>query len=161
LFGQKYNQRRHVICEYDYSFQDARIALGTKSRDCWLRMIFDGRWKYILTEGFRPMLFDLETDPDEFFDLGAKQGYDDIKEDMHERLFKWARQPRQRATVADETIESTYVQERIGEGGILIGYWDENELETAIRDEWHPRFAAHNPIIGPTLKKLLRKEDNT
>ena len=107
------------------------------------------------------MLFDLETDPDEFFDLGAKQGYDDIKEDMHERLFKWARQPRQRATVADETIESTYVQERISEGGILIGYWDENELETAIRDEWHPRFAAHNPIIGPTLKKLLRKEDNT
>ncbi len=161
LFGQKYNQRRHVICEYDYSFQDARIALGKKSRDCWLRMIFDGRWKYILTEGFRPMLFDLETDPDEFFDLGAKQGYDDIKEDMHERLFKWARQPRQRATVADETIESTYVQERISEGGILIGYWDENELETAIRDEWHPRFAAHNPIIGPTLKKLLRKEDNT
>ena len=161
LFGKDHERRTHVICEYDYSFQDARIALGTKSRDSWLRMIFDGRWKYILAEGFRPMLFDLETDPDEFHDLGGLSGYEDIKADLHERLFKWARQPRQRATVADDTIESTFVQERIGEGGILIGYWDEEELETAIHDEWHPRFAAHNPIIGPTLKRLLRKEDNS
>jgi hypothetical protein len=122
-------------------------------------MIFDGRWKYILAEGFRPLLFDLETDPDEFHDLGGRPGYDAIKADLHERLFEWARKPRQRLTVADDTIESTHVQERIGEGGILIGYWDEDELETAIRDEWHPRFAAHNPIIGPTLKKLLRRED--
>jgi hypothetical protein len=51
------------------------------------------------------------------------------------------------------------VQERIAEGGILIGYWDEAELEHAVREEWHPRFAASNPIIGPTLKKLLLKSD--
>jgi arylsulfatase A-like enzyme len=159
LFGDARPERHHVICEYDYSFQDARITLGTKSRDSWLRMIFDGRWKYILAEGFRPLLFDLEADPDEFHDLGGLPGYDAIKAELHERLFEWARKPRQRLTVADDTIETTNVQERIGEGGILIGYWDEDELETAIRDEWHPRFAAHNPIIGPTLKKLLRKED--
>jgi arylsulfatase A-like enzyme len=159
LFGEQYNRRDHVICEYDYSFQDARIALGTKSRDSWLRMIFDGRWKYILAEGFRPMLFDLQTDPNEFNDLGGLPGYEAIMADLHERLFAWARQPRQRATVADDTIESTFVQERIGEGGILIGYWDEEELRQAIHEEWHPRFAAHNPIIGPTLKKLLRTED--
>ena len=59
--------------------------------------------------------------------------------------------------MADGTIESTFVQERIAEGGILIGYWDEDELETAIREEWHPRFAAHNPIVAPTLRKLLRR----
>jgi len=158
LFGQKQNNRRHVICEYDYSFQDARITLKTKSRDSWLRMIFDGRWKYILAEGFRPMLFDLETDPNEFNDLGALPGYDEIKAELHEHLFEWARKPRQRSTVDDDTIESAYVQERIGEAGILIGYWDEEELETAIRDEWHAKFAAHNPIIKSTLRKLLRKD---
>jgi arylsulfatase A-like enzyme len=160
LFGEDYARRTHVVCEYDYSFQDARIALGRASRDCWMRMIFDGRWKYVLTEGFRPMLFDLETDPEERHDLGGLSGYDEVKARLHETLFEWARKPRQRATVADATIESTFVQERIGEGGILIGYWDEEELERAIHEEWHPRFAAHNPIIGPTLKKLLRKGDD-
>lgn len=158
LFGRADRPlRRHVICEYDYSFQDARITLGTASREAWLRMVFDGRWKYVLAEGFRPMLFDLETDPDEYTDLGAEPGHEEVKARLHEALFRWARQPRQRNTIADGTIESTFVQERIAEGGILIGYWDEEELETAIREEWHPRFAAHNPIIGPTLRKLLRR----
>jgi len=158
LFGAAERPRRdHVICEYDYSFQDARIALNTPSREAWLRMVFDGRWKYVLAEGFRPMLFDLQTDPDEYTDLGAEPGHEEVKARLHEVLFRWARQPRHRNTIADGTIESTFVQERIAEGGILIGYWDEEELETAIREEWHPRFAAHNPIIGPTLRKLLRQ----
>ncbi|NBR34577.1 MAG: phosphonate monoester hydrolase [Rhodobacteraceae bacterium] len=158
LFGDVHDKKPHIICEYDYSFQEARVALGTPSRDSWLRMIYDGRWKYILAEGFRPMLFDTENDPNEFDDLGASPEFSDIRDDLHERLFKWARQPRQRMTVADDTIETTFVQERIAESGILIGYWDEAELEHALRHEWHPRFAAHNPIIGPTLKKLLRKD---
>ncbi|MBK0328857.1 sulfatase-like hydrolase/transferase [Phaeobacter gallaeciensis] len=159
LFGQDAAKRDHVICEYDYSFQDARLTLGTKSRDSWLRMIFDGRWKYVIAEGYRPMLFDLENDPEEFHDLGGETGHEDTIARLHEALFRWARQPRQRVTVADGAIESTFVQERIAEGGILIGYWDEAELEHAVREEWHPRFAAANPIIGPTLKKLLRKSD--
>lgn len=156
LFGQDDRPRRdHVICEYDYSFQDARVTLDTPARDAWLRMIFDGRWKYVIAEGYRPMLFDLETDPNEYRDLGGEPGYDDIRARLHEALFRWARQPRQRVTVADGAIESTFVQEKIAEGGILIGYWDRAELEQAIREEWHPRFAAANPIVAPTLNKLL------
>ena len=34
-------------------------------------MIFVGRWKYVLYETYRPMLYDLLTDPHEFHDLGA------------------------------------------------------------------------------------------
>ncbi|MFD2740624.1 sulfatase-like hydrolase/transferase [Sulfitobacter aestuarii] len=159
LFGEATAKRDHVICEYDYSFQDARVTLQTKARDAWLRMISDGRWKYVIAEGFRPMLFDLENDPDEYHDLGGQPGHEETIARLHEALFCWARQPRQRVTVPDGAIESTFVQEKIAEGGILIGYWDEAELEEAIRKEWHPRFAAANPLIGPTLKKLLRKTD--
>lgn len=160
LFGDaSAPKREHVICEYDYSFQDARVTLGTKARDAWLRMIHDGRWKYVIAEGFRPMLFDLENDPDEYHDLGGQPGHESTIARLHEELFRWARKPRQRATVADGAIESTFVQEKIAEGGILIGYWDEAELEQAILDEWHPRFAAANPLIGPTLKKLLGTSD--
>ena len=150
--------RDHVICEYDYSFQDARITLATPARDSWLRMIFDGRWKYVIAEGFRPMLFDLETDPDELHDLGGRPGHEAVIARLHEALFAWARQPRQRVTVADGTIESTFVQERIAEGGILIGYRNAAELRQAVAEEWHPRFAAHNPIIGDTLRRLLAEE---
>ena len=63
--------RRCVFSEYDYSMQEARLSLNQPIRDCRLFMVFDGRWKYIHATGFRPMLFDLATDPDEFHDLGA------------------------------------------------------------------------------------------
>ena len=63
------------------------------------------------------------------------------------------RQPRHRATVSDGAIESVQVQERITEGGILIGYWDEADLAQA-RPHFKPRFASTNPIIKPTLDRL-------
>lgn len=150
--------RDYVISEYDYSFIEPRVTLDMPARQCWLRMIFDGRFKYIHAEGFRPMLYDLQADPDEFTDLGADPAHEDTRARLHEALFKWARAPRQRGTVADGTIEGTKIQDRIAENGILIGFYDEEELETAIRDEWGPRLAVANPLTAPVLNKLLRRE---
>ena len=76
---------------------------------------------------------------------------------LHEALFRWARQPRQRVTIPDGAIESTEVQARITEGGILIGYWDEDDLAQA-RQHFNPRFASHNPLVKPTLDRLTQKE---
>jgi arylsulfatase A-like enzyme len=147
--------REHVVCEYDFSFQDSRIALQVKPRDAWMRMIFDGRYKYVLFEDFRPMLFDLAADPHEFRDLGESPDPAHVaaRARLHEARFKWARQPRHRATVSDGAIESVQVQERITEGGILIGYWDEADLAQA-RPHFKPRFASTNPIVKPTLDRL-------
>ena len=161
LFGQTpADWRTEVVCEYDYSFQDSRIALGTRPRDAWMRMIFDGRWKYVHIEHHRPMLFDLQQDPNEFEDLGASAQPEHVqaRARLHEALFKWARQPRQRVTIADGTIESTEVQARITEGGILIGYWDEEDLAEA-RQHFKPRFASHNPLVKPTLDRLTTAQD--
>ena len=72
---------------------------------------------------------------------------------LHEELFRWARQPRQRVTVSDAAIESIEVQARIAEGGILIGYWDEADLIEA-RQQFKPRFASHNPLVASTLDRL-------
>ena len=154
LFGQTPpDWRDHVICEYDYAFQDSRIALGTPARQAWLRMVRDERWKYVLAEGYRPMLYDLQEDPNEFVDLGASPAHEAVRKRMEDLLFRWARQPRQRATVADGTIESIEVQPRISEGGILIGYWDEADLARA-RQTFKPRFASSNPLVKPTLDRL-------
>jgi hypothetical protein len=160
LFGEHpADWREHVVCEYDYAFQDSRIELGTPPREAWMRMISDGRWKYVLFENYRPMLFDLQTDPNELGDLGASTEpmHEAVRHRLHEALFRWARQPRQRVTIADGTIESTEIQPRISEGGILIGYWDEDDLADA-RKSFKPRFASTNPLVKPTLDRLTHPQ---
>ncbi len=69
-----------------------RGTLDTPAREAWLRMIYDGRYKYILAEGYRPMLFDLQEDAEEYHDLGADPAHAQICARLHEALFKWARQ---------------------------------------------------------------------
>jgi arylsulfatase A-like enzyme len=156
LFGQAPEAWREIaVSECDYAFQSARIELGTPSRQAWMRMAFDGRWKYVLTEGYRPMLFDLQSDPQELQDLGASAApaHAAARARLHEALFRWARQPRQRVTIADDVIEGTDVQSRVAEAGILIGYADEADL-AAQRQTFAPRFASSNPLVKITLDKL-------
>lgn len=156
LFGQTPAQWREIaVSECDYAFQDARIELQQPPIESWMRMAFDGRWKYVLCEGHRPMLFDLQTDPQELHDLGASALPEHVaqRERLHEALFQWARRPRQRVTVSDEMIESTEIQARIAENGILIGYADEADL-IAQRQQFKPRYASHNPLVKEALDRL-------
>ena len=52
--------------------------------------LFDGRWKLIHFEGgLRPMLFDLENDPEEFEDLGASAGHRQVIDQMYGHLNRW------------------------------------------------------------------------
>jgi arylsulfatase A-like enzyme len=159
LLGERPAEWRGIaVSEYDFSFQSARLELGTRSREAWMRMAFDGRWKYVLVEGGRPMLFDLESDPRELRDLGAsaQPAHAAARERLHEALFRWARQPRQRVTVSDDLIETTDVQSRIAESGVLIGYADEADL-AAQRQRMAPRFASHNPLVKRALDTLTAK----
>ena len=55
--------RDYVVSEYDYSIQTPGIELGVAPKDSRLFMLADKRWKYIHCIGFRPMLFDMESDP--------------------------------------------------------------------------------------------------
>src|SRR6476646_4176549 len=62
--------RQYVFSEYDYSMQDVRLKLNQPIERCRLFMVFDGRWKYIHASDFRPMLYDLHSDPRELVDRG-------------------------------------------------------------------------------------------
>ena len=112
--------RDYVISEYDYSKSPIRADLGVAIRDARLFMVADHRWKLIHAEGgFRPMLFDRETDPQEFHDLGGSANHADIIAMMYARLAEWARRPSQRVTISDAQIEAA-----TGTGdevGILLG----------------------------------------
>ncbi len=124
--------RSHVFSEYDYSMQDARGALGLPVDKCRLFMAFDGRWKYVHAPGFRPMLFDLETDPHELTDRGADPACEAPRAAMREALLEWALTDHNRITTPDARIEN-YSSKAQLKGGILIGYWDEAELAEARR----------------------------
>lgn len=124
--------RRVAISEYDYAQDRARLLLGTPVPDCRLYMVADERWKLIYAEGFRPMLYDRLSDPQEFHDLGADPRFAAECQRLERALFDWSRQIRSRITRSDAAIAAHDAVARradrtLGQG-IIIGYWDENEL---------------------------------
>jgi len=134
LRGEKPNWRGHVFSEYDYAMQDVRLKLDQPIERCRLFMVFDGRWKYIHASGFRPMLYDLESDPQEFVDRGADPACADIVARLQSELFDWALHPKMHITTPNAKIAAYAAQQLQVKNGVLIGIWDEAELG-AIREK--------------------------
>ena len=132
LHGKAIEWRDAVFSEYDYSVRLARQLLDQPVSDCRMVMVFDGRWKYIHAEGFRPMLYDLETDPNEFDDLGDRPEYERERRRLEDRMKKWALAHHNRVTISDEEIARRSGGEL--RRGYIIGFWDRTELDAA-RDE--------------------------
>lgn len=120
-----------VISEYDYSPRKTRKTLDQPIRDCRLTMVFDGRHKLIHAEGFRPMLFDLEVDPEEFRDLGQSADHQEIVRRLLNRVFEWARAHHNRTTISDAEIEKLAGEEFFM--GVKIGFWDQHDVDEAER----------------------------
>ncbi len=126
LHSESTSWRSYCFSEYDYATREARLALGIDEADARLAMVFDGRWKYTYCEGFRPMLFDLETDPNELIDLGDDPEYETERTRLREALFEWYRRHHNRITRSPDAINKMAEQQE--PPGIVIGYWDEEEL---------------------------------
>ncbi len=122
--------RRYAFSEYDYAMLEARLTLNQPIGQCRLFMVYDGRWKYLHATGFRPMLFDLATDPQELHDLGADPRRETERARLRGALLDWALRDHNRITRTDEEI-AAYADGRQLGSGILIGYWDEAELASA------------------------------
>lgn len=126
LAGQGGPWRDYAVSEYDYATRDARRMVGVDQGDARLTMVFDGRWKYIHAEGFRPMLFDLATDPQERNDLGNDPASaTEIKrlQDLH---FEWTRKHHARTTRSAAQIEK--MTDSGEPPGIYIAFNDAGEL---------------------------------
>jgi len=132
LHGAVDQVRDFAVSEYDYSMRDVRRRLGVEVRDAKLTMFFDGRWKYIFAEGFRPMLFDLEADPEELNDLGEDAAYSDEKDRLERMFFSWTRRTSQRTTMSDARIAALDPSRGEAKAGILIGYRTEAEVQEVL-----------------------------
>jgi hypothetical protein len=93
-------------------------------------MVFDGRWKYVHASGFRPMLYDLLEDPQELIDRGDDPSRTDVIARLQSALFDWALHPKGHITTSTEKIAAYANQQLQVKGGILIGIWDEAELDS-------------------------------
>jgi len=107
LNGQLPEWRDFVISEYDYSATPHCEKLGLEPRDARLFMVFDGRFKLMHAEGgFRPMLFDLKTDPEEFDDLAKGTTHQDDIDRLYGYLAQWGRRLAQRVTKSEDDIKA-------------------------------------------------------
>ncbi|WP_299150907.1 sulfatase/phosphatase domain-containing protein [uncultured Tateyamaria sp.] len=137
LHGKTIPPRAYAISEYDYSTRAHLRHLSPNAKSCLLTMVFDGRWKMIWVEGHRPMLFDLETDPDEFVDLGANEKYANEITRLSSAMFDWSRRQHNRVTLSDEKIDTHMCHDDAVEG-VYLGFWDEDEL-AAWKAEQEPK----------------------
>ncbi len=119
--GDSASWRDAVVSECDYAFRAARRELGVSPDKARAFMLRTARWKYIVYEGFRPQLFDLENDPCELADLGADPRFASIRTDLDQRLFAWSRNRRCRITMSDQEVEKRTDTHR--QRGILFGMW--------------------------------------
>jgi len=128
LHGTEGFSRTYAISQHDYHWSDMARLLDQPQEHAHTTMIFDGRWKYIRCEGFRPVLFDQQSDPHELTDLGASEDPDHaaVRTRMEAALLDWATRHHTRITATPAVLAR---QKKAAEGGILIGFWDEKEFE--------------------------------
>jgi len=141
------NWRDYVISEYDYSVLPMRFTLGLDSRQARLFMVFDGRYKLVHSAGGHPpMLFDLQTDPQEFDDLGNTAGHAATRDRLYAMLHDWSLRLSQRVTMSEAAIDK-----KVGEPqreGVLVGVHREGDLG--------PEFTSH--YTGPARQIHFENE---
>ena len=129
--GKDVSECSYVISEYDYSFKRARRVLKQPINDCRLTMIFDGRFKLIHAEGFRPMLYDLELDPNELVDSGDDPNYSEQIDRLSEILNSWYRQHHTKTTISEADTKNRENGDL--RRGVFLGFWDQADMDEAVR----------------------------
>ena len=127
LHGQQPDWRDFCVSEYDYATREPRVQLGVDQADARLVMIYDGRWKLVHVEGMRPLLYDLQTDPQELQELGSDPSYAAEIDRLQGFHFQWARRHHTRLTRDAAMIDR--LAERGAPPGVMIGYVNRAEAE--------------------------------
>ncbi|CAD0186731.1 Arylsulfatase [Ruegeria sp. THAF57] len=129
-----------VICEYDYSASPIADKLNASVRDAVMFMVADKKWKLIHCEGgHRPLLFDLENDPNELNDLGGSADHEDVITAMYSHLFKWTHRQSQRTTRSEQQLIEMRTKSR--GRGVVVGVYDENEAPLELTVKYRHRTA--------------------
>ncbi|NVO56260.1 sulfatase-like hydrolase/transferase [Rhodobacteraceae bacterium B1Z28] len=132
--------RNVVLCEYDYSASPIADMLNASVRDAVMFMVANKKWKLIHCEGgYRPLLFDLENDPNELTDLGDSADHGDVIAEMYDHLFAWTRRTSQRTTRSEQQLIEMRTKSR--GRGVVVGVYDENDAPLDLTVKYRSRKA--------------------
>ncbi len=133
LQGTATHHRDYAICEFDYSCRPAHNSMGhLKASQSRGYMVRTKRWKFCHFDGYRPMLFDMEHDPQELNDLGAHPDYHQQRQALQGMLFEWLTQ-RQTRVFSDARMANHGNEQNDDAEGVWIGVWDhKEELDPAL-----------------------------
>ncbi len=135
IHGVQTKLRDFAISEFDYSATPQCARLGLETKDARLFMVFDGRYKLIHAEGgFRPMLFDLLKDPQEFHDLAKGDSHSGEVDRLYDYLAQWGRRMSQRVTRSNADIEA--MRGRSLRRGILPFLADGTEVPDELTEKY-------------------------
>ena len=88
--------RDMIFSEQDFRHQDVAVALGLPFDHCVMSIARDSRYKYVHFAELPPLLFDLERDPDERFDLANSPAAAPILARMAQRMLSWRQRTAER-----------------------------------------------------------------
>lgn len=131
LHGTDGFSRRYTISEHDYSWSEMARVLNVPQEDAHTTMIFDGRYKFIRCEGFDPIMFDLDADPQELNDIGCSSlpNHADARSRLEAAMLQWATRHHARITATPKVLGGMSNASNVG---ILIGYWDAVDYEADV-----------------------------
>ena len=124
------SDRSQVVCQTDVG----PLELGGRLADHDQRsqratMVFDGRYKYILSDVGPNLLYDLVDDPEELVDRIDDPALEPVRDELHERLFAWYRDRSNEVTRIPRHWDRDRPDGETARRGIFIGYWDEADAE--------------------------------
>ncbi|UWR65025.1 sulfatase-like hydrolase/transferase [Phaeobacter inhibens] len=143
LRGEVPEWRDYAVAEFDYATLPLCEKLGLTPKDARLFMVVDKRLKFMHAEGgLRPMLFDLQEDPDELVDLAKSGAHQEVIDLMYDRLLEWGLRMSQRITLSDTQIAAR--RGKSARKGILLGVYEPSEVDDTLTE------AYRRPIPKPT-----------
>lgn len=122
----EHQAKDYVVSEADYGRLPVAKALGRDPFNARMTMLFDGDYKFIHCPGFRPMLFDLVNDPNEFQDLGADAAYQSVRNRMTEQMLDWSALLKNRSSVSIDMYQSHMGKSL--QQGIIPGFWSSKDV---------------------------------
>ena len=88
---------------------------------CRAWSIRTARWRYVYWLDQPEQLYDLQSDPQEYTDLGREASHVATREALRSRLFDWLARRKRRTTISDERVEiGTAAHKR---AGVFYGQW--------------------------------------
>jgi arylsulfatase A-like enzyme len=139
LRGQS-QPRDYAFCEYDYSMTPLSKRLDLDTSQARLFMVTDVRYKLIqFGDEIRPMLFDLQNDPNELVDLGESADHVDVIFRLSGVLDNWARRPSQRTTITNEKLRQTRTQRSTT--GVILGAYSADDADADLTAKYRNRKA--------------------